>query len=91
MADTQVSGVGADDKSTAPARPPWVVPAVIVIVVGALVVGGKKNKDIVENPLVDFAVLTVGVFAFAAAFRFLAVKANAPGLAAFFSGGSTGK
>lgn len=89
MANDQVSGVGTNNASTTPTtRPPWVIPAVLVIVVGALVVGGKKNRDVVDNPLVDFAVLTVGVFAFAAAFRFLAVKAGSPGLASFFSAGS---
>lgn len=89
MANDQVSGTGQTNQSTGVTRPPWVVPVVIVVVVGALIVGAKKNRDVVENPLVDFAVLTVGVFAFAAAFRFLAVKSGAPGLAAFFGGQTT--
>ena len=67
-------------------RPPGAVPAVVVILVGVVILAGRKNKDVVENPLVDFAVMTVGVFAFAAVFRFAAVKADAPGLARFFGG-----
>lgn len=64
--------------------PAWVAPVAIAIVVAAIFFGGKKNDDIVENPLVDLAILTVGVFAFAAGFRWAATKLNAPGLATFF-------
>ena len=62
----------------------WLAPAVIVAVVVALVLGGKKKSEVVENPLVDFAILTVGVFAFAAMFRFIATKLGSNGLAQFF-------
>lgn len=69
--------------------PGWVIPAVIIGVVALLVFGGRKNRDVIENPIVDFAIITIGVFAFAAAFRYLAVKGNQPGLASFFSAGTT--
>jgi hypothetical protein len=59
-------------------------PAVIVAVVLGLVMAGKKERAIVENPLVDFAILTVGVFAFAAMFRWIATKMGSNGLAQFF-------
>ncbi len=65
-------------------KPNWLAPAVIVVIIIALVVGARQKKEIVENPLVDFAILTVGVFAFAAAFRWSAVKLGSPGLAQFF-------
>ena len=92
MADDQKTG--GTGSSGGPvggnmARPAWMVPVVVVVVVGALILGGRKNRDVVENPLVEFTILTVGVFAFAAAFRFLAVKAGAPGLASFFGGQAT--
>ena len=66
------------------AKPEWLAPAIVVGIVVALVVAGKKNKAAIENPLVDFAVLTVGVFAFAAAFRFIATKLGSNGMAQFF-------
>jgi len=65
-------------------KPPWLAPAVIVVIVLAIVMAGKKKKEVIENPLVDFAILTVGVFAFAAAFRFIATKMGSNGLAQFF-------
>lgn len=86
MANDQVSGTGTSSGSAPMARPPWLVPVALVIVVGAVVLGGRKNRDVVENPLVDLSILTVGVFAFAAAFRFIATKAGSPGLASFFGG-----
>lgn len=66
--------------------PAWTAPVVILVVIVGLIAVGRKREEAVENPLVDLAIITVGVFAFAAAFRFLAVKMNAPGLAAFFGG-----
>ena len=66
------------------AKPMWLAPAVIVAVVLALVVGGRKRSEVIENPLVDFAILTVGVFAFAAMFRWVGTKLGSNGLAQFF-------
>lgn len=65
-------------------RPPWLAPLVIVLLVAALVGVGHKRRDAVENPLVDLMIITVGVFAFAAGFRYIAGKLSAPGLALFF-------
>ena len=70
--------------ANAGSKPMWLAPAVIVVIVIGLVFAGRHKKEIVENPLVDFAILTVGVFAFAAAFRWSAVKLGSPGLAQFF-------
>lgn len=73
------------DDGTAPrAKPPWLVPVVILVVIAGLIIVGRKKEEAVENPIVDLAVLTVGVFAVAAVARWGAVKAGAPGLAVFF-------
>lgn len=72
------------DADGRPAKPSWLAPAVIVGIVVAIVIAGKQKKELVENPLIDFAILTVGVFAFAAAFRWGAVKLGSNGLATFF-------
>lgn len=86
MAEISPTTADGPDKTT---KPKWLAPVVIAVVIVAVVYGGKKKDEVAENPLVDFAVLTVGVFAFAAAFRFLAVKLGSPGLAAFFGASST--
>ena len=65
-------------------KPNWLAPAVVLILVVALVAIGRKKEEAVANPLVDIAILTIGVFAFAAAFRWIAVQLGSPGLAAFF-------
>lgn len=64
--------------------PTWVAPVAIIVVIVALVAGSRKNSDLIENPLVDLAILTVAVFAFAAGFRWIATKLGQPGLATFF-------
>jgi hypothetical protein len=64
--------------------PVWAAPVAIAVVIVALIAGSRKNSDLVENPLVDLAILTIGVFAFAAGFRFIGTKLNAPGMATFF-------
>lgn len=71
-------------KSPHSDKPAWLAPVAILLVVVALVVIGRKKEEAVANPLVDIAVLTVGVFAFAAAFRWIAVQLGSPGLASFF-------
>ena len=72
-----------------PARPPWLAPAVVLGLVILLVVAGRKNREAIENPLVDLVILTFGVFALAAVFRVLFTHLGAPGAASFFSGGTT--
>jgi hypothetical protein len=72
---------GEGSKNT---RPAWLAPLVIVLVVVTLIGVGRKRAEAVENPLVDIAILTVGVFAFAAVFRFIATQLGSPGLASFF-------
>lgn len=74
----------SDDGGTTRQRPPWLAPAVILLLVVGVIALGKKRDEAIENPLVDLAVLTVGVFAFAAVFRFGAAKLGSPGLASFF-------
>jgi len=77
---------GTLPESGKQSMPPWVAPAVVVGVVAALIIAGKKKEAAVANPLVDLAIITVGVFAFAAAFRWTGVKLGSPGLASFFGG-----
>lgn len=69
---------------TKPTHPAWLVPAMIGAVIVGLVVIGRKRERAIENPLVDLAIITVGVFAFAAVFRVVGVKFGNPGFAAFF-------
>lgn len=75
------------DKKGGP--PSWLAPVVVVLLIVALFAGSRKKDEVVENPLVELGVLTVAVFAFAAVFRFVAVKMGAPGLAAFFGSNYT--
>lgn len=79
----------ANDAGANQGAPAWLLPGAVIALIVLIVWGARKNRDVVENPLVDFAILTIGVFAFAAAFRWLAVKGNQPGLASFFSAGNT--
>ncbi len=72
-----------------PAKPPWLAPAIVVALIIVLALAGKKRDEVVQNPVVDFAILTFGVFAFAAVFRVAFTHLGAPGAAAFFSGGTT--
>lgn len=75
-----------NDRKSDTGKPAWLAPAVVLVVIGGLFAVGSKKKGAVENPLVDIAVLTVGVFAFAAVFRVLAVHLGSPGMSAFFGG-----
>lgn len=75
-----------DDDARVSVKPAWLAPVIILSIVLALVLAGRKKEEAVENPLVDLAVITVAVFAFAALFRKLANMMDAPGLATFFGG-----
>lgn len=66
--------------------PVWTIPVLVIVAIVALIFAARKNVKAVENPLVDLIIITVGVFAFAAVFRVVGVKLNAPGFAAFFGG-----
>lgn len=77
-----------DDKG-AQAKPAWVLPVIVLAIVGALIAFGRKHDEVVENPIVDLAVITIGVFAFAAVYRVAAVKLGAPGAAVFFGAPAT--
>ena len=82
-----MAAAGPAPGSSEPAenkRPAWLAPLAIVIVVLALVGFGRKKAEAVENPIVDLAVITVGVFAFAAVFRYAATSLGSPGMASFF-------
>jgi hypothetical protein len=68
--------------------PSWTVPAIVVAVIVGLIAIGRKKRGVVENPLVDLVIITVGVFAFAAVFRVIGIKFGNPGFASFF-GAST--
>lgn len=65
-------------------HPPWLAPVVILVVILGLVGLSRKHDEALENPLVDLALITIGVFAFAAAFRWTAGKLGSPGMATFF-------
>lgn len=80
MTQTTVDGT---DQSTG-GKPAWLLPALVVVVVVAILVGAKRRGEVVENPLVGYAVLTVGVFAFAHVFAYLGAKLGSPGFSAFF-------
>lgn len=62
----------------------WVAPVVILLIIVGLILAARHKREAVENPLVDIAILTVGVFAFAWVFRVAGAKLGSPGLAAFF-------
>lgn len=79
---------GTDDNGRGKNIPSWTLPALVVVVIVSLVVIGRKRERAFENPLVDLAIITVGVFAFAAVFRVIGIKLNNPGFASFF-GAST--
>lgn len=73
-----------EDGAQVSVKPAWLAPIFVVSVVLALVLIGRKKEEAVENPLVDLAIITIAVFAFAAVFRKLAAMMDAPGLATFF-------
>lgn len=74
----------APGQSETKTHPAWLAPLVIVLVVVALIGVGRKKVEAIENPVVDLAIVTVGVFAFAAVFRYLGARLGSPGLASFF-------
>lgn len=80
MNQTTVEGT---DQNTG-GKPAWLVPTIIVVLIVAVLAGARRRGEVVDNPIVGYAVLTVGVFAFAHAFAYLAAKGGSPGLAAFF-------
>lgn len=67
------------------AKPTWIGPAVVVLLIAAIYGLSRKNNDVAENPLVDLLVLTVGVLAVAHLGRWAFTSMNSPGLAKFFS------
>lgn len=75
---------GMNSSNTGNAKPTWLAPVLIIAVIVGLIAVGRKHERAIENPLVDLVIITVGVFAFAAVFRVLALKLNNPGLASFF-------
>lgn len=68
------------------AKPAWLAPVVVLVVIAVLTGAGMKKKEALENPIVDLVVITVGVFAFAAVFRVIAAQLGSPGMATFFGG-----
>lgn len=75
-----------DDGAQVSVKPAWLAPVFVLSLVLAIVLIGRKKNEAVENPIVDLAVITVAVFAFAALFRKIAGAMDAPGLSAFFGG-----
>jgi hypothetical protein len=68
------------------AKPAWAAPALILTLVVGLILLSKKDEKAVENPVIDLAIITIAVFAFAAVFRKVANMLDHPGLATFFGG-----
>lgn len=75
-----------DDDARVSVKPAWLAPVLVLTLVLTLLLVGRKKEEAVENPIVDLAIITVAVFAFAALFRKLASMMDAPGLATFFGG-----
>ena len=68
------------------AKPAWLAPVVIIVIIAVMAGAGMKKKEALENPIVDLVIITIGVFAFAAIFRVIGTQLGAPGMAAFFGG-----
>lgn len=75
-----------DDEAHVSVKPAWLAPALIFTLVVGIILIGRKKEEAVENPVIDLAVITVAVFAFAAVFRKVGNMMDAPGLATFFGG-----
>lgn len=75
-----------EDGAQVSVKPAWLAPVIVLALVVTLVVIGKKKDEAVENPIVDAAIITVLVFAFAALFRKMFSLMDAPGAVAFFGG-----
>lgn len=69
--------------------PTWIGPALVVVVVAGVYLAAKKREEVAENPLVDILVLAIGVLAIAHIGKWLFTKTNSPGLAKFFTLGSS--
>jgi hypothetical protein len=67
-------------------KPAWLAPVVILVLIVVLGSAHMKKKEVLENPLMDLIIITIGVFAFAAVFRVLGAQMGAPGMVAFFGG-----
>jgi uncharacterized membrane protein YhhN len=65
-------------------HPAWLAPLVIVVVVLALFLGSRKREEVIDNPVVELLIVTVGVFAMAAALGVAFTRLGSPGAAAFF-------
>jgi hypothetical protein len=79
------SAKGDTSASSQPAgKPAWLAPAIVVAVVLVLWAGAKKRDEVVDNPVVELAILTVGVTAMAAALAVIFGKLGSPGAASFF-------
>lgn len=74
------------DAQPTQAKPVWLAPVIILIIIVVLGTASTKKKEVLENPLMDLIVITVGVFAFAAVFRVVGAQLGAPGMVAFFGG-----
>jgi uncharacterized membrane protein YhhN len=80
----QSAKTDATQQATAKGHPAWLAPLVVVVVVLALFAGSRKRDEVIENPLVELMVITIGVFAMAAALGVVFAKLGSPGAAAFF-------
>lgn len=74
------------DAHRTQAKPAWLAPTVVIVVIAVLTGAGMKKKEALENPIVDLVIITIGVFAFAAIFRVIGAQLGSPGMAAFFGG-----
>lgn len=75
-----------NDDETRAVKPGWLAPLFVFVVIVAVLMAASKKREAAENPVVDGAVLTVIVFAFAWLFRKVFSMLDAPGAVAFFGG-----
>ena len=75
-----------DDGAHVSVKPAWLAPAIVLAIVLALLMASKKKDEVVENPLVDLAIISVAVAAFWAFYRWAFSLMDAPGAVAFFGG-----
>lgn len=75
-----------DNDAQVSVKPAWLAPTLVLLVVVVLYAAGRKRDDAVENPVVEGALLTVIVFAFAWLYRKVFAMMDAPGAVAFFGG-----
>ena len=75
-----------DEAQEVSVKPAWLAPVFVIAVVIAIYAMAQKKNEAANNPVVEGALLTVIVFAFAWLFRKVFHMLDAPGAVAFFGG-----